>query len=117
MFVVEYIVQSQMCEDCHRIEAKDFWKAVVQVRQKVEANGISSGSWQNNQAEKSLDACLVFSGEGAPAVIRSVPALESQSSSLKSRGLLGVDFGLFPLEMISPFKCLFGDSAFALDPF
>lgn len=35
VFVVEYIVQSQMCEDCHRIEAKDFWKAVVQVRQKV----------------------------------------------------------------------------------
>uniref|UniRef100_A0A8B9SR53 60S ribosomal export protein NMD3 n=1 Tax=Anas platyrhynchos TaxID=8839 RepID=A0A8B9SR53_ANAPL len=25
----------QMCEDCHRIEAKDFWKAVVQVRQKT----------------------------------------------------------------------------------
>lgn len=35
IFVVEYIVQSQMCEDCHRVEAKDFWKAVVQVRQKV----------------------------------------------------------------------------------
>ncbi|NWX33269.1 NMD3 protein, partial [Notiomystis cincta] len=35
VFVVEYIVQSQMCEDCHRIEAKDFWKAVVQVRQKT----------------------------------------------------------------------------------
>lgn len=38
VFVVEYTVQPQMCEDCHRIEAKDFWKAVVQVRQKVEAN-------------------------------------------------------------------------------
>ncbi|NXX83980.1 NMD3 protein, partial [Urocolius indicus] len=35
VFVVEYIVQSQMCEDCHRIEAKDFWKSVVQVRQKT----------------------------------------------------------------------------------
>ncbi|NXS47826.1 NMD3 protein, partial [Balaeniceps rex] len=35
VFVVEYIVQPQMCEDCHRIEAKDFWKAVVQVRQKT----------------------------------------------------------------------------------
>ncbi|KAG8136113.1 putative 60S ribosomal export protein [Naja naja] len=35
VFVVEYIVQSQMCEDCHRVEAKDFWKAVVQVRQKT----------------------------------------------------------------------------------
>ncbi|KAJ7399146.1 60S ribosomal export protein NMD3 [Pitangus sulphuratus] len=35
VFMVEYIVQSQMCEDCHRIEAKDFWKAVVQVRQKT----------------------------------------------------------------------------------
>ncbi|CAN8190401.1 unnamed protein product [Coccothraustes coccothraustes] len=35
VFVVEYVVQSQMCEDCHRIEAKDFWKAVVQVRQKT----------------------------------------------------------------------------------
>lgn len=34
-FVVEFIVQSQMCEDCHRREAHDYWKAVVQVRQKV----------------------------------------------------------------------------------
>ncbi|EMP32714.1 60S ribosomal export protein NMD3, partial [Chelonia mydas] len=34
VFVVEYVVQPQMCDDCHRVEAKDFWKAVVQVRQK-----------------------------------------------------------------------------------
>jgi len=33
-FIVDYIVQYQMCDDCHRREAKDFWKAVVQVRQK-----------------------------------------------------------------------------------
>ncbi|XP_016108897.1 60S ribosomal export protein NMD3-like [Sinocyclocheilus grahami] len=32
VFVVEFVVQPQMCEDCHRVEAKDFWKAVVQVR-------------------------------------------------------------------------------------
>lgn len=35
-FVVDFIVQYQMCDDCHRREAKDFWKAVVQVRQKCE---------------------------------------------------------------------------------
>lgn len=35
VFVVEFVVQYQMCDDCHRVEAKDFWKAVVQVRQKV----------------------------------------------------------------------------------
>ena len=35
VFVVEFVIQSQMCDDCHRVEAKDFWKAVVQVRQKV----------------------------------------------------------------------------------
>lgn len=35
VFVVEYVIQYQMCDDCHRVEAKDFWKAVVQVRQKV----------------------------------------------------------------------------------
>lgn len=35
VFVVEFVVQNQMCDDCHRVEAKDFWKAVVQVRQKV----------------------------------------------------------------------------------
>ena len=28
-------MQGQMCELCHRREAKDFWKALVQVRQKV----------------------------------------------------------------------------------
>ena len=34
-FVVEFVVNYQMCDDCHRVEAKDFWKAVVQIRQKV----------------------------------------------------------------------------------
>lgn len=33
-FVVDFIIQFQMCDDCHRREAKDFWKAVVQLRQK-----------------------------------------------------------------------------------
>jgi len=32
---VEYVVGHQMCDDCRRREAKDTWKAVVQVRQKV----------------------------------------------------------------------------------
>uniref|UniRef100_A0A8C4ZB72 60S ribosomal export protein NMD3 n=1 Tax=Gadus morhua TaxID=8049 RepID=A0A8C4ZB72_GADMO len=35
VFVVEFTIQYQMCDDCHRVEAKDFWKAVVQVRQKT----------------------------------------------------------------------------------
>lgn len=38
VFVVDFIVQSQMCDDCHRVEAKDYWKAVVQVRQKVNSS-------------------------------------------------------------------------------
>ncbi|XP_071115506.1 60S ribosomal export protein NMD3-like [Haliotis cracherodii] len=36
VFVVEFVVNSQICEDCQRVEAKDYWKAVVQVRQKTE---------------------------------------------------------------------------------
>lgn len=36
VFQVEYVVHNQMCEACHRREAKDFWRALVQVRQKVE---------------------------------------------------------------------------------
>jgi nonsense-mediated mRNA decay protein 3 len=36
VFVVEYVVNTQMCDLCHRIEAKDFWKAKVQVRQRLE---------------------------------------------------------------------------------
>ncbi|KTF72386.1 hypothetical protein cypCar_00049051, partial [Cyprinus carpio] len=35
VFMVEFVIQPQMCEDCHRVEAKDFWKVVVQVRQKT----------------------------------------------------------------------------------
>ncbi|XP_031572749.1 60S ribosomal export protein NMD3-like [Actinia tenebrosa] len=35
VFVVEFVVQSQMCDTCHRRAAQDFWKATVQVRQKV----------------------------------------------------------------------------------
>ncbi|XP_046396883.1 60S ribosomal export protein NMD3 [Ischnura elegans] len=34
VFIVEFTVNHQMCDDCHRTEAKDFWKALVQVRQK-----------------------------------------------------------------------------------
>jgi nonsense-mediated mRNA decay protein 3 len=36
VFVVEYVVNTQMCDLCHRIEAKDFWKAKVQVRQRLD---------------------------------------------------------------------------------
>ena len=35
VFVVEYIVHYNMCEECQRREAQDFWRAVVQLRQKV----------------------------------------------------------------------------------
>jgi len=35
VFVIEFIVQNQMCEDCHRVMAKDTWNALVQVRQRV----------------------------------------------------------------------------------
>jgi len=34
-FVVEYTVANQMCDDCHRVEAKDHWTAMVQLRQKT----------------------------------------------------------------------------------
>lgn len=35
VFIVEFTVANQMCDDCHRTEAKDFWKCMVQVRQKA----------------------------------------------------------------------------------
>ncbi|TPX66298.1 hypothetical protein SpCBS45565_g04557 [Spizellomyces sp. 'palustris'] len=35
VFVVEYIVANQHCEECQRVDAQLTWKAVVQVRQKV----------------------------------------------------------------------------------
>lgn len=34
-FVVEFTVHNHMCSDCHRVEAKDFWNSVVQVRQRT----------------------------------------------------------------------------------
>ena len=34
IFVVEFTINHQMCDDCHRTEAKDYWNASVQVRQK-----------------------------------------------------------------------------------
>jgi nonsense-mediated mRNA decay protein 3 len=36
IFEVEYVVSSQQCEECTRLAAQNTWKAVVQVRQKVE---------------------------------------------------------------------------------
>merc|ERR1712141_594234 len=35
-FVVEYVVNHQMCDDCRRVEAKDTWTANVQLRQKTD---------------------------------------------------------------------------------
>ncbi|KAJ3158398.1 hypothetical protein HDU86_002864 [Geranomyces michiganensis] len=35
VFVVEFIVANQHCEECERVDAQLTWKAVVQVRQKV----------------------------------------------------------------------------------
>lgn len=35
VFTVEFVVNNQMCLTCHRREAKDYWRALVQVRQKV----------------------------------------------------------------------------------
>lgn len=29
VFIVEYIVNHQMCDDCHRSEAQDYWRALV----------------------------------------------------------------------------------------
>lgn len=34
-FVVEFNVQHQMCDACHRSEAQDYWRALVQVRQRA----------------------------------------------------------------------------------
>ncbi|XP_026274505.1 60S ribosomal export protein NMD3 [Frankliniella occidentalis] len=36
VFIVEFTVAHQMCDDCHRKEAQDYWHAMVQVRQKAE---------------------------------------------------------------------------------
>ena len=32
-------MSNQMCEDCHHVEAKDYWRARCQVRQKVHNQG------------------------------------------------------------------------------
>lgn len=34
-FIVEFTIFNQICDDCQRVEAKDYWKALVQVRQRV----------------------------------------------------------------------------------
>uniref|UniRef100_A0A1A9VUQ4 60S ribosomal export protein NMD3 n=1 Tax=Glossina austeni TaxID=7395 RepID=A0A1A9VUQ4_GLOAU len=34
--IIEYTVQYHMCPECHRVEAKDYWRCVVQVRQHAE---------------------------------------------------------------------------------
>lgn len=36
VFIVEYIVNGQMCGDCHRVEAQDYWRCLVQVRQRCD---------------------------------------------------------------------------------
>ncbi|KAM7346585.1 60S ribosomal export protein NMD3-like isoform 1-T2 [Cochliomyia hominivorax] len=34
--IIEYTIQNNMCHECHRVEAKDYWRCVVQVRQHAE---------------------------------------------------------------------------------
>ncbi|KAM3967174.1 LOW QUALITY PROTEIN: 60S ribosomal export protein NMD3 [Aphomia sociella] len=34
-FIVEFTIQHQMCDACHRSEAQDYWKALVQIRQRA----------------------------------------------------------------------------------
>ena len=34
-FVVEYVVNHQMCDDCRRVEAKDTWNASVSFIYKI----------------------------------------------------------------------------------
>ncbi|XP_049870141.1 60S ribosomal export protein NMD3 [Pectinophora gossypiella] len=34
-FIVEFNIQHQMCDACHRSEAQDYWRALVQVRQRA----------------------------------------------------------------------------------
>ena len=50
-FLVEFVVFNQMCTDCQRKETNDFWKAVVQVRQKV----IVSNMMTDRQTDKLAD--------------------------------------------------------------
>lgn len=33
VFVVEFTVANQMCDDCHRSEAQDFWRALVSLQE------------------------------------------------------------------------------------
>ena len=35
-FVVEFVMMNQMCDECRRFEAKDYWRACVQVRQRCD---------------------------------------------------------------------------------
>lgn len=34
--IIDFQIVNQICEDCQRVEAKDFWKCVVQVRQRAQ---------------------------------------------------------------------------------
>lgn len=34
--VIEFQIVNQICDDCQRVEAKDYWKCVVQVRQRAQ---------------------------------------------------------------------------------
>jgi len=31
VFIVEFTVANQMCDDCHRSEAQDYWRALVRI--------------------------------------------------------------------------------------
>ncbi|KAB7501405.1 60S ribosomal export protein NMD3 [Armadillidium nasatum] len=35
-FVIEFIIQHQLCDECHRVEAKDYWNSLIQLRQKTD---------------------------------------------------------------------------------
>ncbi|GAB1287602.1 60S ribosomal export protein NMD3 [Apodemus speciosus] len=101
VFVVDYVVQSQMCGDCHRVEAKDFWKAVIQVRQKtlhkktfyyLEQLILKYGMHQNTLRIKEIHVVFLcspdcpgtHSGDQAGLELRNPPSSASQVLGLKA---------------------------------
>ena len=51
-FIVEYVVNHQMCDDCRRVEAKDTWNASVSINWFVIGSKIgASAYWLPNVSD------------------------------------------------------------------
>ena len=103
VFQVEYIVQYTQCADCAKLAAKNTWKALVQVRQKV----------QHKRTFLFLEQLILKHGAQKETIsVKEVRDGLDFFYSQRSHAIKMVEFlaAVVPIRFVSPWRSWSGDS-------